>query len=150
MTLTPYRRLETSQELERDAIQYLDTTNTYVDYTDTKARVRNTGYPIQIDFVDAEAPADINTDQDYDLYKVVLEGGDNVKDLPRQYRQAMLLLVVNTTRSVKLSTSAVLQQKSALQLARHRKSILTWESSNSKTTAQGCLPRRHGHRPGHW
>ena len=75
------------------SIQYLDTTNTYVDYTDTKARVRNTGYPIQIDFVDAETPTDINTDQDYDLYKVVLEGGDNVKDLPRQYRQAMLLLV---------------------------------------------------------
>ncbi len=73
--------------------EYLDDTGTYVDFTDVKARVRNTGYPIQIDFTGVDIPSDINADQDYDLYRVTLEGGDNVKDLPRQYRQAMLLLV---------------------------------------------------------
>lgn len=73
--------------------EYLDENGTYVTLSDTKARVRNTGYPIQVDFTDIEVPTDINTDQDYDLYRVTLSGGDNVKDLPRQYRQAMLLLV---------------------------------------------------------
>ena len=74
-------------------IKYLNTAGSYVDLIDNKARVRNTGYPLQVDFRDIEIPADINEDQDYDLYKIVLSGGDNVKDLPRQYRQAMLLLV---------------------------------------------------------
>lgn len=75
------------------SIEYRDTNGDYVALVDTDARVRNTGYPIQIDFTDLEEPADIATDFDYDVYRVVLTGGDNVKDLPRQFRQAMLLLV---------------------------------------------------------
>jgi len=76
-----------------DDIDYLDTNDNYVAYTDTKAKVRNTGYPIQIDFTKAEPPTDLNEDQDYDLYKITLTGGENVKDLPKQFTQAALMLV---------------------------------------------------------
>ena len=74
---------------------YLNDQGTYTALDDSNAKVRNTGYPLQLDFTELEAPSDINTDQKYDLYKVELTGGDNVKDLPRQYRQAMLLLVAH-------------------------------------------------------
>ncbi len=50
-------------------------------------------YPPQIDMTNFTPPADLYTKRDYDLYKFVFTGGDNVRDLPRQYRQAMLLLV---------------------------------------------------------
>lgn len=78
-----------------DDIDYLDTSGNYVAYTDAKAKVRNTGYPIQIDFTGAEAPDDLNEDQDYDLYKITLSGGENVKDLPKQFTQAALMLVAH-------------------------------------------------------
>jgi|DEB0MinimDraft_4_1074332.scaffolds.fasta_scaffold86862_2 hypothetical protein len=74
------------------SIQYMNDSDTYVDFTDTKARVRLTGYPVEINFTEAEEPTDAN-EYGVDLYKVVLTGGDNVNDLPRQYRQALLLLV---------------------------------------------------------
>ena len=49
-------------------------------------------YPIEIDYMDLGQPIDIH-DRDKQVYRITLSGGDNVKDLPRQYRQAMLLLV---------------------------------------------------------
>lgn len=76
-----------------EAIDYLDTSGDYVAYVDDKARVRNTGYPLQVDFTGAEPPVDLNEDQDYDLYKITLEGGENVKDLPKQFTQAALMLI---------------------------------------------------------
>lgn len=78
-----------------DDIQYLDTSGAYVSYLDAKANVRNTGYPVQIDFLKAEAPEDLNEDQDYDLYKVTMTGGENVKHLPKQFTQAALMLVAH-------------------------------------------------------
>lgn len=76
-----------------DSIDYLDESGSYVTFADSKAKVRNTGYPIQIDFTKATEPSDLNEDQDYDLYKVVLSGGENVKDLPKQFTQAALMLI---------------------------------------------------------
>jgi hypothetical protein len=76
-----------------EAIDYLDTSGDYVAYVDDKARVRNTGYPIQVDFTGTEPPVDLNEDQDYDLYKITLSGGENVKDLPKQFTQAALMLI---------------------------------------------------------
>jgi len=76
-----------------EAIDYLDTSGDYVAYVDDKARVRNTGYPLQVDFTGTEPPVDLNEDQDYDLYKVTLSGGENVKDLPKQFTQAALMLI---------------------------------------------------------
>lgn len=58
----------------------------------TDAVIFNDTYPIEIDWTSVNAPADIHA-RDKQVYKIVLSGGDNVKDLPRQYRQAMLLLV---------------------------------------------------------
>lgn len=78
-----------------DDIQYLNKTGAYVAYLDTKAKIRNTGYPVQIDFLKAEAPDDLNEDQDYDLYKISMTGGENVKDLPKQFTQAALMLVAH-------------------------------------------------------
>jgi len=76
-----------------EAIDYLDTSGDYVAYVDDKTRVRNTGYPLQVDFTGTEPPVDLNEDQDYDLYKITLEGGENVKDLPKQFTQAALMLI---------------------------------------------------------
>lgn len=76
-----------------EAIDYLDTSGDYVAYVDDKARVRNTGYPLQVDFTGTEPPVDLNEDQDYDLYKITLSGGENVKDLPKQFTQAALMLI---------------------------------------------------------
>ena len=76
-----------------EAIDYLDTSGDYVAYVDDKARVRNTGYPLQVDFTGTEPPVDLNEDQDYDLYKITLKGGENVKDLPKQFTQAALMLI---------------------------------------------------------
>lgn len=78
-----------------DDIDYLNTSGNYVAYTDAKAKVRNTGYPVQVDLTKSEAPQDLNEDQDYDLYKIVLTGGENVKDLPKQFTQAALMLVAH-------------------------------------------------------
>lgn len=58
-----------------------DLTNVYTDV-----------YPIELDYTEMGEPGDIHA-RDKQVYKVTLQGGDNVKDLPRQYRQAMLLLV---------------------------------------------------------
>jgi hypothetical protein len=58
----------------------------------TDAVIFNDTYPIEIDWTGISAPADIHA-REKQVYKIVLSGGDNVKDLPRQYRQAMLLLV---------------------------------------------------------
>lgn len=55
-------------------------------------RVRVTGYPVEIDLSEIDEPADAAV-HGTDLYRITLTGGDNVIDLPRQYRQAMLLLV---------------------------------------------------------
>lgn len=74
------------------SIEYMNDADTWTTFNDAKARVRITGYPVQIDFTEAEEPTDAN-EYGVDLYKVVLTGGDNVADLPRQYRQALLLLV---------------------------------------------------------
>ena len=74
------------------SIEYMNDADTYATFTDTKARVRLSGYPVEIDFTEATEPTDAN-EYDVDLYKIVLTGGDNVKELPHQYRQAMLLLV---------------------------------------------------------
>lgn len=49
-------------------------------------------YPIEIDWTKVEQPSDIHV-REKQVYRITLSGGDNVKDLPRQYRQAMLLLV---------------------------------------------------------
>lgn len=47
---------------------------------------------ITIDWTGAGKPNDLN-ERGYSVFKVQFEGGDNVKDLPAQYKQAMLLLV---------------------------------------------------------
>lgn len=49
-------------------------------------------YPVEIDWTEMDTPSDIHS-RDKQVYRIVLTGGDNVKDLPRQFRQAMLLLV---------------------------------------------------------
>ena len=74
------------------SIEYMNDADAWTTFSDAKARVRTTGYPVQIDFTEATEPTDAN-EYGVDLYKIVLTGGDNVTDLPRQYRQALLLLV---------------------------------------------------------
>jgi hypothetical protein len=74
-----------------DTFEYLDNTGAWQPMT--TGRVRNTGYPIQVDLQNASLPADRESEYDYDLIRLVLLGGDNVKDLPKQYTQAALLLV---------------------------------------------------------
>lgn len=75
------------------SIDFLNKDEEYEVVADSSARVRNTGYPIQLDLVNVEEPEDINEDQDYDLYRIVLSGGENVKDLPKQFTQAALMLI---------------------------------------------------------
>ena len=77
---------------------YYDNTGTWVELPTTDAQFddiefRLDSYPPQIDMTNFQAPEDLYDKRDYDLYRFTLTGGDNVKDLPRQYRQAMLLLV---------------------------------------------------------
>lgn len=49
-------------------------------------------YPPIIDWTGAGKPNDLN-ERGHNVFQVTFSGGDNVRDLPRQYRQAMLLLV---------------------------------------------------------
>jgi hypothetical protein len=78
-------------EYTLDSIEYLDTNGDWQDLL--AGKISNSGYPIKVDLKGVDTPADLNEDQDYDLYKVVLSGGENVKDLPKQFTQAALLLV---------------------------------------------------------
>lgn len=61
-----------------------------IDYT----YIHTETYPVVIDWRDLEEPEDIHPRADR-VYRIVLSGGDNVADLPRQYRQAMLMLVAH-------------------------------------------------------
>jgi len=58
----------------------------------TKAYVMTETYPITIDWTKVGVPSDIHP-RGRNVFQITFNGGDNVKDLPRQYRQAMLLLV---------------------------------------------------------
>ena len=58
----------------------------------TKAYVMTDTYPIAIDWTEVGIPSDIHP-RGKDVFQITFNGGDNVKDLPRQFRQAMLLLV---------------------------------------------------------
>lgn len=62
-------------------------------YTDTDTN------PLEINLVDFEEPTDF-TERERNVLKFVFTGGSNVKDLPKQFTQAMLLLVghYDTTR----------------------------------------------------
>jgi len=74
-------------------VEYMDTNGDYVALVDTNAKVRMNAYPIKVDFTKLDEPSGMITDEDEDVYKITLTGGSNVKDLPRQFRQALLLLV---------------------------------------------------------
>lgn len=58
----------------------------------SKAYVMTDTYPIAIDWSAAGKPGDLHP-RKKDVYQMTFTGGDNVRSLPRQYRQAMLLLV---------------------------------------------------------
>jgi len=58
----------------------------------TDAFIFTDTYPVEIDWTKLDTPSDIHS-RDKQVYRIVLTGGDNVKDLPKQFRQAMLLLV---------------------------------------------------------
>lgn len=87
--------------LAPESLLYLDNTGNWVSMAGgsnagmgdfTKVYNMLETYPITLDWTQAGHPDDIN-DREYNVYKFELTGGDNVRDLPRQYRQAMLLLV---------------------------------------------------------
>ena len=57
-----------------------------------KAHVITETYPIALDWTEAGLPSDLNK-RGKNVFKMTLTGGDNVRELPRQFRQALLLLV---------------------------------------------------------
>jgi hypothetical protein len=67
-----------------------ETWDGFDDYT--KAYVMTDTYPITIDWTKAGKPSDLHP-RKKDVFKITFSGGDNVRELPRQFRQAMLLLV---------------------------------------------------------
>ena len=75
-------------------IMYLNDQMVYTTLgNDAKVRFNLGGYPLTVDMTKAELPADLNADYDTDLFKLSFVGGDSVGQLPKQFRQAMLLLV---------------------------------------------------------
>ena len=75
-------------------MMYLNDQNVYTTLGgDAKVRFSLGGYPLTIDASKLVLPADLNTEYDKDLFKFSFSGGDDVGTLPRQFRQATLLLV---------------------------------------------------------
>jgi hypothetical protein len=72
-------------------IKYLNKSGSYVDVPAANYRTQSDVYPCLLEFIDWN-PSDIS-EQDKYIYKITFTAGEALSDVPRAFKQAVLLLV---------------------------------------------------------
>ena len=72
-------------------LKYLNTSGNYVDVPAANFRVQSDVYPTLLEFIDWN-PSDIS-EQDKYVYKITFSAGETLSSQPKQFTQAVLLLV---------------------------------------------------------